>query len=62
MKGTRITKLGSQSDSHMPYNCSEHVPVTTKSSGIMGHPIRSHDATNGSLVFGSNPAMTGSMK
>ena len=36
--------------------------MTTKSSGIIGQPIRSHDATNGSFVFGSNPAMTGSMK
>ncbi len=53
---------GSHSDSHMPYSCSVHVPLTTKSSVTIGQPIRSSDATYGLCVFGSSPATTGSMK
>ena len=53
---------GLHSDSHIPYNCSVHVPLTTKSSVTMGQPIRSMAAMKGSLVFGSSPATTGSTK
>lgn len=57
---TILTRSGSQRDSHMPYICSEHVPLTTKSSVTMGHPIRSREQINGSKVLGSSPAITGS--
>lgn len=56
-----LTMLGSHKDSHMPYICSEQVPLTTKSSVTMGQPIRSREQMNGSKVLGSSPAMTGSM-
>uniref|UniRef100_A0A0E9X9W4 Uncharacterized protein n=1 Tax=Anguilla anguilla TaxID=7936 RepID=A0A0E9X9W4_ANGAN len=52
---------GSQRDSHMPYICSEQVPLTTKSSVTIGQPIRSREQMNGSKVLGSRPAITGSM-
>lgn len=55
------TMSGSHSDSHMPYICSEQVPLTTKSSVTIGHPIRSREQMKGSKVFGSRPAITGSM-
>jgi len=53
---------GTQSDSHMPYICSVHVPLTAKSVAIIGQPMRSRFATNGSKVTGSIPAITGSTK
>lgn len=56
-----LTISGSHSDSHMPYICSEQVPLTTKSSVTIGHPIRSREQMKGSKVFGSRPAITGSM-
>lgn len=56
-----LTISGSQRDSHMPYICSEQVPLTTKSSVIMGQPIRSREQMKGSCVMGSRPAMTGSV-
>ena len=43
---------GLHRDSHIPYSCSVHVPLTTKSSVSMGQPIRSMAAMNGSLVLG----------
>ena len=57
-----LTRSGSHSDSHMPYICSVQVPLTTKSSVTIGHPMRSSDATYGSHVLGSSPAITGSTK
>ena len=59
---TSLTSSGLQRDSHIPYICSEHVPLTTKSSVSIGQPIRSIVAMYGSFVFGSSPAMTGSTK
>ena len=57
----QLTMLGSQRDSHIPYICSVQVPLTTKSSVTMGQPIRSREQMKGLKVFGSNPAMTGSV-
>ena len=57
----QLTMLGSQRDSHIPYICSEQVPLTTKSSVTMGQPMRSREQMKGLKVFGSNPAMTGSV-
>lgn len=57
-----LTKFGSQRDSHMPYICSEHVPLTTKSSVTIGQPIKSMEAMYGACVLGSRPAITGSAK
>ena len=56
------TSSGFHSDSHMPYSCSVHVPANTKSLVSIGQPMRSIVAMYGSLVLGSNPAITGSMK
>jgi len=56
------TMSGTQSDSHMPYICSVHVPLTAKSVATIGQPMRSRFATNGSNVTGSMPAITGSTK
>ena len=39
--GFDLTRSGFHSDSHIPYNCSEQVPATTKSVVSMGQPIRS---------------------
>ena len=58
---TTLTMSGSHRDSHMPYICSEQVPLTTKSSVTMGQPIRSSEQMKGSYVLGSRPAITGSM-
>lgn len=57
----QLTMLGSQRDSHIPYICSAQVPLTTKSSVTMGQPMRSREQMKGLKVFGSNPAMTGSV-
>jgi hypothetical protein len=46
----------------MPNNCSLAVPTTAKSFTMVSQPIRSMTLKNGSLVFGSKPAMIGSMK
>jgi len=46
----------------MPYICSVQVPLTAKSVAIIGQPMRSRFATNGSKVTGSMPAITGSTK
>lgn len=45
--GHRLTMSGSQSDSHIPYICSEQVPLTTKSSVTMGQPMRSREQMKG---------------
>lgn len=57
----QLTMSGSQRDSHIPYICSAQVPLTTKSSVTMGQPMRSREQMKGLKVFGSNPAMTGSV-
>ena len=46
----------------MPYNCSVHVPPTTKSFVSIGQPIRSIVAMYGSPVFLFRPATIGSTK
>ena len=56
------TRFGCHNVSHMPYNCSFDVPITAKSLQIHGWPIKSMTLINGSPVFGSKPAMIGSMK
>lgn len=61
-KQSELTRSGCHNDSHIPYICSEQVPLTTKSPGTMGQPIKSIEAMKGSDVIGSNPAMTGSTK
>ena len=58
----KLTMFGLNNVSHMPYICSLHVPDTTKSSVSKGHPMRSKQAMNGSDVFVSRPAITGSTK
>ena len=52
---------GRQSASHMPESWSEAVPPTTKSDAIMGHPMRSAEATKG-VPSSFSPATMGSMK
>ena len=46
----------------LPSSCSSAVPATTKSSGLVLHPIRSIEQMKLSLVTGSNPATIGSTK
>ncbi|RLV61910.1 hypothetical protein DV515_00019889 [Chloebia gouldiae] len=55
-----LTMSGSQRDSHMPYICSEQVPLSTKSSVTMGQPMRSSEQRKGRRLPGSSPAITGS--
>lgn len=38
------------------------MPLTTKSSTTIGHPIRSNEDTYGLFVFSSKPTITGSTK
>lgn len=56
-----LTMSGSHRDSHIPYICSEQVPLTTKSSVTMGQPMRSREQMKGSWLSGSSPAITGSV-
>ena len=46
----------------LPNSCSSAVPPTTKSLGLVMHPIRSMEQMKGSPLTGSNPATIGSTK